>query len=92
MAEFRRQPEWQQDANRHTALIDPVLTVRPIARFDYTVRRAVTAIDHALVFVTTKGQIQGEDGRQGAEDHADQHGHDHALHQVQALVLLLPVR
>ncbi|MGW7609632.1 hypothetical protein ACWGKW_20630 [Streptomyces sp. NPDC054766] len=55
MAEFRRQPEWQQDANRHTALIDPVLTVRPIARFDYTVRRAVTAIDHALVFVTAKG-------------------------------------
>ncbi|MET7987305.1 PE-PGRS family protein [Streptomyces sp. NPDC005281] len=55
MAEFRRQPEWQQDANRHTALIDPVLTVRPIARFDYTVRRTVTAIDHALVFVTAKG-------------------------------------
>ncbi|MFF3616114.1 PE-PGRS family protein [Streptomyces sp. NPDC002580] len=55
MAEFRRQPEWQQNANRHTALIDPVLTVRPIARFDYTVRRAVTAIDHALVFVTAKG-------------------------------------
>jgi hypothetical protein len=55
MAEFRRQPEWQQNADRHTALIDPVLTVRPIARFDYTVRRAVTAIDHALVFVTVKG-------------------------------------
>ncbi|MFI0965179.1 hypothetical protein ACH4S8_27860 [Streptomyces sp. NPDC021080] len=55
MAEFRRQPEWQQDANRHSTLIDPVLTVRPIARFDYTVRRAVTAIDHALVFVTAKG-------------------------------------
>ncbi|MFF3451850.1 PE-PGRS family protein [Streptomyces sp. NPDC002667] len=56
MAEFRRQPEWQQDANRHTALIDPVLTVRPIARFDYTVRRAVNAIDHALVFVTARGE------------------------------------
>ncbi|WP_369248566.1 PE-PGRS family protein [Streptomyces sp. R41] len=55
MAEFRRQPEWQQDANRHSALIDPVLTVRPIARFDYTARRPVTAIDHALVFVTAKG-------------------------------------
>ena len=55
MAEFRRQPEWQQDANRHSTLIDPVLTVRPIARFDYTVRRSVTAIDHALVFVTAKG-------------------------------------
>ncbi|GGN83781.1 hypothetical protein GCM10011579_072920 [Streptomyces albiflavescens] len=55
MAEFRRQPEWQQDANRHSTLIDPVLTVRPIARFDYTARRPVTAIDHALVFVTAKG-------------------------------------
>ncbi|MEU1202294.1 PE-PGRS family protein [Streptomyces sp. NPDC005813] len=55
MAEFRRQPEWQQDADRHTTLIDPVLTVRPIARFDYTARRPVTAIDHALVFVTAKG-------------------------------------
>ncbi|MFD8738908.1 PE-PGRS family protein [Streptomyces sp. NPDC059618] len=56
MAEFRRQPEWQQDADRHTVLIDPVLTVRPIARFDYTVRRVVNAIDHALVFVTAKGE------------------------------------
>ncbi|MFE1286527.1 PE-PGRS family protein [Streptomyces sp. NPDC058751] len=55
MAEFRRQPEWQQDANRHTMLIDPVLTVRPMSRFDHTVRRTVTAIDHALVFVTAKG-------------------------------------
>ncbi|WP_405479020.1 PE-PGRS family protein [Streptomyces sp. NBC_00009] len=55
MADFRRQPEWQQGAHRHSTLIDPVLTVRPIARFDYTARRAVTAIDHALVFVTAKG-------------------------------------
>ncbi|MFF1731982.1 PE-PGRS family protein [Streptomyces sp. NPDC058247] len=55
MADFRRQPEWQQGAHRHTTLIDPVLTVRPIARFDYTARRTVTAIDHALVFVTAKG-------------------------------------
>ena len=55
MADFRRQPEWQQQADRHSALIDPVLTVRPISRFDYTVRRPVTAIDHALVFATAKG-------------------------------------
>ncbi|MEV6736141.1 PE-PGRS family protein [Streptomyces sp. NPDC051104] len=55
MADFRRQPEWQQEADRHTTLIDPVLTVRPISRFDYTARRPVTAIDHALVFVTAKG-------------------------------------
>ncbi|MER6382422.1 PE-PGRS family protein [Streptomyces sp. NPDC001127] len=55
MADFRRPPEWTQNADRHTALIDPVLTVRPISRFDYTVRRQVGAIDHALVFVTASG-------------------------------------
>ncbi|MBD0419157.1 PE-PGRS family protein [Streptomyces sp. TRM S81-3] len=55
MADFRRPPEWQQDAHRHSTLIDPVLTVRPISRFDYTGRRSVSAIDHALVFVTAKG-------------------------------------
>ncbi|MFJ3303582.1 PE-PGRS family protein [Streptomyces sp. NPDC086549] len=56
MADFRRQPEWQQQADRHSALIDPVLTVRPISRFDYTARRVVGAIDHALVFATTGGE------------------------------------
>ncbi|MFJ9356770.1 PE-PGRS family protein [Streptomyces mirabilis] len=55
MAEFRRPPEWQQQADRHTMLIDPVLTVRPISRFDYTARRPVSAIDHALVFATAGG-------------------------------------
>ncbi|MFI2413508.1 PE-PGRS family protein [Streptomyces sp. NPDC018947] len=55
MADFRRQPEWQQDAHRHSTLIDPVLTVRPISRFDHTGRRSVSAIDHALVFATAKG-------------------------------------
>ncbi|GAA0918152.1 hypothetical protein [Streptomyces thermoalcalitolerans] len=55
MADFRRQPEWQQQADRHSTLIDPVLTVRPISRFDYTARRPVTAIDHALVFATAGG-------------------------------------
>lgn len=55
MAEFRRPPEWQQQADRHSILIDPVLTVRPISRFDYTARRPVSAIDHALVFATAGG-------------------------------------
>ncbi|MEU1663298.1 PE-PGRS family protein [Streptomyces sparsogenes] len=55
MADFRRQPEWRQQADRHTHLIDPVLTVRPISRFEYTARRPAVAIDHALVFVTAKG-------------------------------------
>ncbi|MCX4548898.1 PE-PGRS family protein [Streptomyces sp. NBC_01387] len=55
MADFRRQPEWQQNADRHSHLIDPVLTYRPMSRFDYTARRPMTAIDHALVFTTAKG-------------------------------------
>ncbi|MEV5338551.1 PE-PGRS family protein, partial [Streptomyces sp. NPDC052676] len=55
MADFLRQPEWQQNADRHSTLIDPVLTVRPISRFDYAARRQVTAIDHALVFATSSG-------------------------------------
>lgn len=55
MADFRRPPEWQQEADRHTTLKDPVLTVRPISRFDYTVRKQIGAIDHALVFVTAGG-------------------------------------
>ncbi|QIJ60592.1 PE-PGRS family protein [Streptomyces sp. JB150] len=55
MADFRRQPEWQQSADRHSTLIDPVLTVRPVSRFDYAARRPVTAIDHALVFATATG-------------------------------------
>lgn len=55
MADSRRQPEWRQQADRHTQLIDPVLTVRPISRFEYAARRPAVAIDHALVFVTAKG-------------------------------------
>ncbi|WP_066943627.1 hypothetical protein [Streptomyces lushanensis] len=55
MADFRRQPEWQQQVDRHSQLRDPVLTVRPISRFEYTARKPVTPIDHALVFVTAKG-------------------------------------
>ncbi|MFD9884975.1 PE-PGRS family protein [Streptomyces alboflavus] len=58
MADTRRQPEWQQQADRHSKLIDPVLTVRPISRFDYTTRRPVTAIDHALVFATAAGAYE----------------------------------
>ncbi|MFK0114924.1 PE-PGRS family protein [Streptomyces sp. NPDC090994] len=55
MADFFRQPEWQQDVDRHSTLKDPVITVRPISRFDYTGRRPVMAIDHALVFATKDG-------------------------------------
>ncbi|MFJ3665630.1 hypothetical protein ACIPSE_04145 [Streptomyces sp. NPDC090106] len=49
-----RQPEWQQNADRHTELIDPVLTVRQLSRFEFNLRSYVR-IDHALVFATAKG-------------------------------------
>ncbi|WP_209446650.1 hypothetical protein, partial [Streptomyces palmae] len=54
MADFRRMPEWEQAADRHTELIDPVITVRQLSRFEFT-RKVQTRIDHALVFSTAKG-------------------------------------
>lgn len=54
MADFRRPPEWEQSADRHTELTDPVLTVRQLSRFEFA-RRPLTRIDHALVFATVKG-------------------------------------
>ncbi|MER5293517.1 hypothetical protein ABT382_15750 [Streptomyces pharetrae] len=54
MPTFHRQPEWQQPADRHTRLIDPVLTVRQLSRFDLSLKHVVR-IDHALVFATPKG-------------------------------------
>ncbi|MEU5209728.1 PE-PGRS family protein [Streptomyces sp. NPDC020742] len=55
MPDFRRPPEWDQQADRHTQLTDPVLTVRQLGRFEYAARRALTRIDNALVFVNGKG-------------------------------------
>jgi hypothetical protein len=54
MSAFHRPPEWQQQADRHTQLVDPVLTVRQLSRFDFNLRSLVR-IDHALVFSTPKG-------------------------------------
>ncbi|MBJ6644406.1 hypothetical protein [Streptomyces sp. BSE7-9] len=54
MPSFHRPPEWQQPADRHTRLIDPVLTVRQLSRFELSLRH-VLRIDHALVFSTPKG-------------------------------------
>ncbi|MFJ4875192.1 hypothetical protein ACIP93_08240 [Streptomyces sp. NPDC088745] len=53
MPDFRRPPEWDQHADRHTPLIDPVITVRQLSRFEF--RKPLTRIDHALVFSTVKG-------------------------------------
>ncbi|OKJ78334.1 hypothetical protein [Streptomyces sp. CB02460] len=55
MNPFHGPPEWEQPAGRHTALIDPVLTVRQISRFGFVPRR-LTRIDHALVFATPSGR------------------------------------
>ncbi|MGW2821771.1 hypothetical protein ACWC24_12280 [Streptomyces sp. NPDC001443] len=49
-----RQPDWQQQADRHTQIVDPVLTVRQLSRFDFNLKSYVR-IDHALVFSTAKG-------------------------------------
>ena len=54
MPAFNRPPEWQQQADRHTELVDPVLTVRQLGRFDFNLKSLVR-IDHALVFATPKG-------------------------------------
>ncbi|GAA2248849.1 hypothetical protein GCM10010232_40310 [Streptomyces amakusaensis] len=54
MADFHRPPEWRQAADRHTPLIDPVLTVRQLSRFEFS-RKGLTRIDHALVFTSPKG-------------------------------------
>ncbi|MET8244657.1 hypothetical protein ABZV31_09705 [Streptomyces sp. NPDC005202] len=52
-----RFPEWQQDADRHSHLIDPVLTVRQLSRFEFSLKSYVR-IDHALVFSTAKGEYE----------------------------------
>ncbi|MEU3363083.1 hypothetical protein [Streptomyces pseudogriseolus] len=54
MPSFHRPPEWQQPADRHTRLTDPVITVRQLSRFELSLKHVVR-IDHALVFSTPKG-------------------------------------
>lgn len=54
MAEFRREPDWDQNAHRHSVLVDPVVTVRQLRRFDH--RKNYSRIDNALVFTTNKGE------------------------------------
>ncbi|MFD4946032.1 hypothetical protein ACFWNT_26720 [Streptomyces sp. NPDC058409] len=54
MPEFRRPPDWDQQADRGTRLTDPVVTVRQLSRFGFA-RRPLTRIDHALVFSAPDG-------------------------------------
>ncbi|MFI0786752.1 PE-PGRS family protein [Streptomyces lydicus] len=53
MADTRHRMDWSQEADRHSVLADPVVTVRTLSRFDY--RRNHSRIDNALVFTTSKG-------------------------------------
>ncbi|MER7175579.1 hypothetical protein [Streptomyces mesophilus] len=46
--------DWEQPADRHSELVDPVITVRQLSRFEFA-RKNLTRIDHALVFSTPKG-------------------------------------
>ncbi|MBB5121659.1 PE-PGRS family protein [Streptomyces eurocidicus] len=49
-----QQPQWQQDANRHTQLVDPVVTIQELSRFKPL---RTTRIDYALVFTTAQGGL-----------------------------------
>jgi hypothetical protein len=47
-------PQWQQDAHRHSVLVDPVVTIQELSRFKPL---RATRIDHALVFTTAQGGL-----------------------------------
>ncbi|MFI6649006.1 PE-PGRS family protein [Streptomyces sp. NPDC050529] len=48
-------PQWQQDVDRHSRLVDPVVTIQQLARFKPL---RTTRIDHALVFTTAQGDFE----------------------------------
>ncbi|MFD8979197.1 hypothetical protein [Streptomyces sp. NPDC059564] len=47
--------DWLQTADRHTELIDPVISVRQLARLDLR-RKRLTRFDHCLVYATKQGE------------------------------------
>ncbi|MER5641660.1 PE-PGRS family protein [Kitasatospora sp. NPDC002227] len=49
---MRQTPQWQQNANRHTTLVDPVVTIQELSRLKPL---RSTRIDHALVFTSPQG-------------------------------------
>ena len=57
MADLRNPPDFEQPADRHTPLNDPVVTVRQLSRWGFS-RKALTRIDHALVFSTPQGDYE----------------------------------
>ncbi|GAA1928085.1 hypothetical protein GCM10009716_39870 [Streptomyces sodiiphilus] len=56
MADFRYAAEWNQHARRGSDIVDPVLIVRQLSRFEFTMRRPTSQIDHALVFSDGRGK------------------------------------
>ncbi|MFJ9028357.1 hypothetical protein ACIRQP_07510 [Streptomyces sp. NPDC102274] len=94
MPDFRRPPEWEQPADRHTQLIDPVLTVRQLSRFEFT-RKQLTRIDHALVFSTPRGEyntylppLRPSRGQAAAKRYSAVYEVDMGVHPVQAEIRL----
>ncbi|WP_329568879.1 PE-PGRS family protein [Kitasatospora sp. NBC_01266] len=49
-----RPPQWQQDVNRHSQLVDPVVTIQELSRFGSL---RTTRVDYALVFTTAQGGL-----------------------------------
>ncbi|MFI1585910.1 PE-PGRS family protein [Embleya sp. NPDC020630] len=47
-------PQWEQNANRDTHIVDPVVTIQELSRFRPL---RTTRIDYALVFTTAKGGL-----------------------------------
>lgn len=54
MLNFQEPPEWQQAADRHTEVRDPVLMVRQLSRFETLGRKVPIRMDNAHVCVTHK--------------------------------------
>ncbi|MDT0342014.1 PE-PGRS family protein [Streptomyces litchfieldiae] len=55
MAGYRYAPQWDQHARRDTDLVDPVVTVRPLSRFEFIGRTPEHQVDYALVFTGAHG-------------------------------------
>ncbi|MFE3181606.1 hypothetical protein ACFXKR_12095 [Streptomyces violascens] len=89
-----RATDWEQPADRHSQLVDPVITVRQLARFEFA-RRPLTRIDHALVFSTPKGSydcylppLRPTRGESAAKRYTAVYEVDMGVHPVQAELTL----
>ncbi|MFE3198464.1 SPFH domain-containing protein [Embleya sp. NPDC059237] len=49
-----RSPQWEQNANRDTKIVDPVVTIQELSRFTPL---QTARIDYALVFTTARGEF-----------------------------------